>query len=386
MLLPYHIEVLDKVIKTAGKNGWIDPDVKWQSKDMLKRGMYYPDMPCGKRMLLENRIVNLRMRPCGTGRFINLLLIANQKFLKTSLSEVYMSHNGPFSYMHAMAPPGDLPIQNVRDAIVTKCLIFFALALHDDVTLRRTTTTAEATASPPGRGALVNGPNLFWLGQVLHVVMDSYTPAHTHRAGVDAGCVPTEKEVEKVAPPVPKTSSLTWVHVHGVIKRLSTKVFANPAEIDREIVACLPQLAHKLKTLKTVRNLLYMIMFDDQIIQRYDIASKVKGAKLYSDKPFAVQRFYKYAQQSALSHMQYDTKGKMIECGLYAECVQRCIDVVRMYAKYRTLSKISDNTIHDALAEFCEYLTGNVFHVASAGMGMKSSSSTNGGTGSSSHG
>jgi hypothetical protein len=161
--------------------------VDW--KQTLVDGLFYPDLPCADRIIRNGRVRHARLRLCSMNKAV-------AGIFGNRLLEIYASHNGAMSYLHAMAPTPMLKVGQVRDTVLEQILLLFATAVCDDTTtddhtgaLTRTSIAARSTSTTSLKSSRRHSddsiigprPNLFWLGQALHVLMDSYSPAHTLR-------------------------------------------------------------------------------------------------------------------------------------------------------------------------------------------------------------
>lgn len=127
----------------------------------LYDGVIFPDIPCAKRSLTKGlAIQHDKLKSCNHRKLVS---VSANKF-----SERYATHKGALSSYHSMAPLTSVSVQSVRDDTVKLILVLLATSLMDD-------TTASSS-----KGERLN---IYWLGIALHVLMDSYSPAHTLRNG-----------------------------------------------------------------------------------------------------------------------------------------------------------------------------------------------------------
>lgn len=150
----------------------------------LRKGLFFPDRPCAE--------LSLQSYPKGLRATIKQYTLCHLWHVASELknprkadSFVYQSHDGIFATFHSMNPAQGMTVEAVRNLIVQQATTFYSLALYD-----------RYHSHDPG-------PSLFWLGVVLHIVQDSYSPAHTVRRARPGAST-------SAAPPKVKTLSMAW--------------------------------------------------------------------------------------------------------------------------------------------------------------------------------
>lgn len=121
----------------------------------LVNGLAYPDFPCS-----TINDINMFMEP----KLCSLLKMV-KKMSTEYFSLAYTSHNGAFSMWHSMTSNPSYTLGKVVNDILSEIEVFTFMSAVD-------TTSIEPKVTP----------NIFWIGVILHVVMDSYSKAHTFRA------------------------------------------------------------------------------------------------------------------------------------------------------------------------------------------------------------
>lgn len=202
MLLEGHVEILKDALLSSGTDGHFRArkasSNSWlQSIDILTSGVKYPDVPCAHRDLRfvtnENGAVSnveVAMRDYATCNPVHLftLLASHKGYRHDVLSEAYLSHNFLLAYLHSMTPDPRKSNEETRQNVLQLCKVMASLAVHD-VLLQD-----EAPQ-----------PNAFWLGVLLHTVMDAFSPSHVMRA-----CHFRKRKLDKVL------RTMKAMHVLGI--------------------------------------------------------------------------------------------------------------------------------------------------------------------------
>ena len=129
--------------------------------ETLKTGVMYPDLPCGEYKKYDtNKVFLSKKRICPEFDIIRLLFPSN------NFDEIYQSHRGAFSYVHAMTNDPSLNVETIRNNIITKMMSYAILSIYDKNILKT---------------ELKPKPNIFWIGLMFHTITDSYSSAHTIR-------------------------------------------------------------------------------------------------------------------------------------------------------------------------------------------------------------
>lgn len=194
MLLPGHDEILHSALAVTAIAEGFDKTISQDdllhtamfpgsSRKELKAGLHYPDVPCADREPVDEddeaeskeaengRGVGMRMvnhTQCSWLR-VGQLLRKNTLRGKNGVtySEAFVSHKFSMAHMHSMSFNPQLTVAQVRDTILSHAEVCAALAIRDDT-----------AATPQLRGQ----PSAFWLGRIIHMVQDAYSPSHVLRA------------------------------------------------------------------------------------------------------------------------------------------------------------------------------------------------------------
>ena len=166
MYLDGHREILQEVVRTRLPRdffvGWIGGKRK-ATLHAIKRGLAYPDLPCGRVRIDRGRRAVLE-RPL----LCSVVALAQLFRPKHQYSAMYQSHLGALAHMHSMSPGHAATAGAVSRAIVSHLLSIGHLFWEG----------ARSRERPSAKAA-------FWLGVAMHTLTDSYAEAHTVRvAGV----------------------------------------------------------------------------------------------------------------------------------------------------------------------------------------------------------
>lgn len=324
---------------------------------VLLPGVYYPDLPCAKRTVRGGRVRHTRMRLCSVRKLVGSV------GLSTRLMEIYASHNGVMSYLHAMAPLPDARVRQVRDRVLAQTLVLFATALCDD--------TSDLDLPPESRDS--PRPNPFWLGQALHVLMDSYSPAHTLRANsrrVDLAAArayaSSGDKVRKAMGKVPAQDRLA-MSVYAAARE-AAKTFLALERRQRQQLSGGPRMREWIvgtvlrelaraegpaaqgvvrealrvdkKTVKRICEAFDISLFNEHTEQRFRIGDMVRRASLKTQaetqaenqaETRAIAGFFNYLVQDKLFHTRNDLLAKVDKYGLRGEVVDQCVAMLRAY-------------------------------------------------------
>ena len=278
-----HNEILTDAMKLVG----FEFDQEEMKK--LEKALAYPDFPCGSLSISDADEIVEKLETCGVVK----LAIA---FAFDKLSLGNQSHNGFYSLWHSMTVDPSKTVENVVKNVREYVLICSKLAYERD--------------------------SLFWLGFALHIVMDSYSPAHVIRS--------SQKQV-----PVDD------LKVYMALRE------SNPFEIRdsllvKEIVAnVVAKVASGMKPQRIIesypkgqRDAVAFVIFDH--LQRREMGPLIAAANVKSKTKVPILNFLFYAEQSGSFHREFDRLKRVKEAGLYGPCVR---DVAKMLKIFRGRSK-----------------------------------------------
>lgn len=333
MFIAGHEELLELVIKalTPDEREYIS-----QSLRTMRDGLRYPDLPCAQRALKNGKVFNVDYKPCPVLKMRHLFGSS-----KNRAYEIYLSHNGRLAFMHAMTPASTDKQTDVQKKIIDTLVIMFRLAVHDDTHI----------SDKPG-------VNAFWLGQVLHTVMDSYSPAHTYRMNTRKKAPPIEKPLTEVDP-----SHVIVMDLFNALEVIAPDYEHVMNEIPNESL-CLRawlqcQLARRLRAnqpaldfIATTRgvtlalDLFKVVLFQVRQIDRFKpitrsvaksqhrqtVSEILSSIDIQTDeRPKHIVRFLNFAQQGKAFHMKYDLLKYVKKYGLNEYIVRDCCFLIRAF-------------------------------------------------------
>lgn len=174
MLIEGHIKLLKLALRSKPElsNFFASKGNGEMSFERLISGLKYPDLPCASRSLKFDKMgsydMHVQMNSYNTCNPAILLkyLSSHVGFQKDVLSEAYLSHNYTLAYLHSMTPNPNLTNGQVISNTLQFCRVMASMAIRDIL-----------NKDPSHRGL----PNVFWMGMLMHTVMDSFSPAHVFR-------------------------------------------------------------------------------------------------------------------------------------------------------------------------------------------------------------
>lgn len=209
MFLSGHEEIVAEVLREGFSGRYFDTvGVQLQrfrsfrnfTEASLVEGLRYVDAPCGHfKVLRDGRVRLTSRRVCGLSDWAMMLR-------ESTFSEVqlFQFHKGYFAHLHSMTTDPRNTVGKIRAKVLRSVLGFCLLALFGDAAL-----------VPGSPNKLALSLDAGYLGMALHVLTDSYSPAHTLRAperGVRVPLVPARKQ---------DRGFITQIAVHDAVKALA---------------------------------------------------------------------------------------------------------------------------------------------------------------------
>lgn len=329
----------------------------------LIAGVKYPDLPCGRYVVApsgrrQRQVFMSSQSPCSA---VKLYKTLSPRY---AYKEIYHSHNGSLAFMHAMARSSDDTVSGLLSAILRHLASYAALAMAGD--------DVAPTAARAGK------PNAFWMGIVLHVIMDSYSPAHTIR---DA----TARTVRARPHPRKEVDHEGEAEGRGdklhVIRRIAEDMVARGVRLPgdaSEFGRVLRSLEWNV-TLPPLRafKAFKMYAFDAECLAR--VAPWVRGlgglggAKQKKSGAHDIVNFQYYFDQGRLYHASRDRLSQVKRVpAMYKRMVSECVEVLAAYASFAarvaTIPEAKRQEHARITREFARwmysYAAGNTFRVA----------------------
>jgi hypothetical protein len=203
MLLTTHYQILLLGLKKNDKIKIINNQIFFENKllteeniENLIKGVFYPDLPCS--YFFTNNDIEMKVRLCSVTNLLSL----GKNISNNMRSQIEESHNGRLSINHSMSDHPDKLNVDIRDSIVSKCIILLYL--------------------------LLSTKDFSFLGYILHIVQDSYSPVHSFREELN-----NSDEIKKKA--IQKKTITEIINNFKQIKNITPKI--NFLKIDHLLVS-----------------------------------------------------------------------------------------------------------------------------------------------------
>lgn len=338
MYLPGHDVILNDVFKH------IKMDKKLDMKS-LQKGLYYPDLPCGKYTIVDDKYVFMTSKNvCNLFNLIQLYDPKNNEFY-----EIFQSHKGILAYLHSMTPNPSFTVRDVRDTILIQICGYFLLALFDD----------NLWQPKPEKK-----PETFWLGAILHIIMDSYSPAHAIRTDLKQSLAPPRSPYtpSRIMRKRIRDVILDRIKEEFAEKTLDSfdkfhTTLANQFIDDKTAIAFIKE--HK----EQLYNSYLSFSFDIQMQKK---AKSYLGA--FSNYPttassrgkYDIRNFMYYNNQTNFYHQRKDFLFNLTKYPkMYDRMIEDCRFVVEVFVE--TLN--STGSIKPYFAKLCTYLLENTYRI-----------------------
>lgn len=286
--------------------------------EALRRGLYYPDLPCGKYDIDGKHVFMAKKTTCNLWNLIKLYDPKNNEFY-----EIFQSHKGILAYLHSMTPNPSFTVKDVRDSIVMQICGFFLLAVYDRNLYKKQPEVL---------------PDPFWLGALLHIVMDSYSPAHAIRSN------PKKITIPPRSPYTPSRLMRKRIRdtiLDAIRTEVKTSKIDNQETFIERLRVAFQHDQTALSFIDRHNDQLYTsflnFTFDTQLMRK--TKKNIKVHDLSHDKPnkYDIKNFMYYNNQFNFYHQRKDflytiTRDKH----LYSKMVKECSYIVQLYLKALT--------------------------------------------------
>lgn len=331
MYISGHVEIIDDIFRTCYKSkddyfGKFDnlPNVTY---DNLIVGVKIVDLPCQKyRVNHDKRFVYIRKHKiCSMFKFLNFF-----REVEKNSGKLFQFHKGYFGHLHAMTTDPSNTVRKIRSKILTSILGYSLLSVYDFSIFDKSPSFM---------------PNSVWIGYILHVITDSYSPAHTIR----------DESLGVIAIPLKQKQIDQYkeyrIEVHETIKAIARKktIFMDKKKFKKTLIDHL----NKKKFFSPFANnhphraKFYIQTYSRSLWKSYKVfkleyALKTKVMEMTNideipnlpSKKYDIKNFQYYDSQSFVSHASYDllsfTKSNK---HLYSRMMKDCHDILRYYAE-----------------------------------------------------
>jgi hypothetical protein len=386
MLISYHYDILKNSFDN--EKCYFDElkDFKYITTELLYNGLYYPDIPCNDIVYTNNNQVKyLNYNTCKIP--INLLFLLNES--SNGLKETVQSHRGRQAIGHSMTFDPDLTVFDIRQKILRRLEILYMLALNDNSLLNKCQNkecvnkcyTSNTFMFTSYYDCIKPEPNIFWLGQILHCVQDSYSRVHTLRQ------LPIKKEkyisVKEGGHISEKESNIPEFKLIKIIGDKLDEIELQDIKIDNNIQEYLKTIInnkkyHKIidKNPNDISHIFKLILFfknqKKTIINLFNGKDKLPSEKNknnnksdYENYPYIMTFRYVDHQQNCghIFHMSYDTKTKTEEAGFAEFMIDNCKYILNLYKEHILNIKAGKIDIKSCINEMITYIAQNVFPI-----------------------
>lgn len=292
-----------------------------QDMHMLENGLKYPDFPCGAHGISNDGKLVFNRNTCSLLRMLG--------DINNVLATAFSSHNGYFSTWHSMTYDPRRTVKQITRDVIDQVLSFFILATSSD-----------------------DEEGYFWLGMALHIVMDSYSPAHVLRRPergasprAAKGLNPPATATAAEAADAPSNSSVILKELKDRVNPLAKTIEVADRDAIHEVA---DEIAEKfnVKSSRSKRQLRELAFFLYYFSHHQFIAKKVysrlvmqqqqhrkHAAKSYQRRPIVMYHYY--PAQSSLAHKLNDRLAAVKRDGLLRLAVQDTARILELYTAYR---------------------------------------------------
>lgn len=385
MLLTYHDDLLNRSIPV---NYFVDlTNFEYVTNELLVAGLHYPDVPCNELVITkpDNKVKYLNYNTCSIP--LPLLYLFDEE--GNGLKQTVQSHRGRQAIGHSMTFDPSVKMIDIRQKILRRLEILYMLALEDDSLITKCNNKecnicyksffSNYTCLDPE-------PNIFWVGQILHCIQDSYSRVHTVRTQPQ----PTQHGGEPQLNPggtndtTPFSDKETNLLSFKLVKMIGDLVDSTQLEIEtlntkEDIVAFLIKNIKEPELQKIIRknpndigHIFKLTLFFKN--QKKRISSLYgNNSELPSEKnkdrhtPSIVNypylksfRYIGHQKNCGRSfHMSYDTKKENTAFETFI--TDNCREVLEMFKRHLTVDHTKKLT--DKIEEMINYIATNVFPI-----------------------
>lgn len=379
MLLNYHDDILKTFFDNEKDYFNSLKDFKYISKSLLNNGLHYPDVPCNDIIYTNNnQIKYLNYNTCKIP--ISLIYLFNES--GNALKQIVQSHRGRQAIGHSMTFDPNITVFDIRQKILRRLEILYMLALSDNSLLSKCQKKKCVNMCYEtmffNYDCIKAEPNIFWLGQILHCVQDSYSRVHTLRESQKMeGGDTTGKEDS-----IPEFKLIKIIG--DELDKINLKDIKIGSDSNKDIQEYLKILIkeneyHKIidKNPKDISHIFKLILFfknQREIIKdlfngEENLPSEInknnnKSNMTNSDKyPYIMSFRYIGHQQKCkkLFHMSYDNEEKTKEAGFTEFMINNCKDILNLYKKH--VLSLETGDIKKCINEMITYIAQNVFPI-----------------------
>jgi hypothetical protein len=319
MYTPGHNEIIQDAINLLGATRLEHLFIKQQKAFKRARasyfmdGLQYPDYPCGSFKKKKERYV-MSKSLCSV-----IKVLQDSVFFPNIFSLSYSSHNGYFSVWHAMTYDPRIPVPEVTGDIVDMIMACCKLSLLDE-----------------------DGPDSFWMGFALHIIMDSYSPAHVLRhttkdrppTNISLEDTTEIKRQEAQIKVLAKMKSIiyssgenTKEHLDKTVAKLAIDANIKSLKSRYDMKSLARFFAWHNQEIRDINQVRTVFNKTKIILQEFPDMTPIKLPKNH----MYISRYHYFQSQSAWFHKKNDLLVSVKQAGYYDQCVKDCSVVLKLY-------------------------------------------------------
>jgi hypothetical protein len=392
MLLQYHDYLLKESIP---KNYFQKINDTYINLNLLTEGLHHPDVPCSNLIVSNNnQIKYLNYKTCKIPLSLIYLFDENNN----GLEEIVQSHRGRQAIGHSMTYDSEISMIELRQKILRRLEISYMLALEDNSILEKCANkNCEVCYNTwfSNYSCSTKKPNIFWLGQILHCIQDSYSRAHTLRKyekDFKYHLINKNIVIKNIFSKSDKEKQLDTFKLIKKIGDIIDKINLNKFAIPNNILDFLKKYIKNEKLIKIIKanpndisHIFKVILFfkyqEKQIADLYNGRYNVPSYKNVDNNTSPIKNYpyivsFRYiADQSECGmffHAKYDVQKTNKEFEKYI--IKNCKEILKMYKRHIFDNKTS---IQEKIKEFTNYIAINVFPIPKEYHNKSSASATN---------
>lgn len=327
MYINGHEAILDEVLKLININ---EPYFDYNFSDdkltyhKLRKGMIYPDLPCGKYELIksDNDVFSIMKKKS----VCNITKLHKIMGHLDNLKEIFHSHRGINAFLHSMSYNPSLKAKNIRNTIITHISAYALLSIYDK-------NYYLGNKIEPS-------PSIFWIGIILHIITDSYSQSHTIRLEKPTITIKTER---KPLDPYVKFRMLLWQTIFNQTN--FKKHVDNEDDLQKILLEKFQKNTIQYDYIKRKKERLFkaykMFLFDTQtrnVVKKFvnidinDTSSDASSDASSKYQRYDIINFQYYNNQSSAYHKKRDFLYHVKKFpGLYDRMIDECITVLLLY-------------------------------------------------------
>lgn len=357
-----HEEILDIILDKYLTKYFDDKMSKYKHVNIrkLKKGLIYPDLPCGKYEIRQNQdVVMVKNKTCS---MLKLYKVIGDVY---RLKEIFQSHRGIDAFLHAMSYDPSLKVKDVIKVIMSNISAFALLSIYDK----------QYYDFP--KNNVYPDPNIFWIGMILHIVTDSYSQSHTIRVREKETIYPKKDNMKEYVDFKMKLNKSFFIKISKET-RITTK-----EELQQALIEHFKSRPHfkmfVANNLDDIFKSYKMHMFRQQTTSKIQKYFQVKSKLVSDTKDYDIINFQYYNNQDSIYHKKYDLMTKVkSNTDMYERMLSECALILLMYKQ--CIHDIVDHPDRHVIisrkfvTDLYEFLNDNTFRISKSNWNNKTGS------------